>query len=190
MAILNKEFDRLETVSSENWNKIPEDLKVSFYESGEETPKMKTLARILDQKKKTEKILIFSNHVSRCSDIKNFCDELGVDSIILTPNLSFEDRFWDFVTGKETSQVIVGNELACRGFDIKADHVVLYNLPSSVSSLISRIGTVKNSGSVSVFLESEEEKFKEFFKPGESWASLFEYFPQNKNKKVHSLFPE
>jgi len=190
LAVLNKEFDRLETVSSEKWSKIPEDLKINFYVSSEDTPKMQTLARILEEKEKTEKILIFSNHLSRCFDIRNLCNEQGIDSILLAPNIPFEERFWDFITGVGSNKVIVGNELACRGFDIQADHVVLYNLPSSVSSLVNRIGTVRASGSVSIFLETEEEKFKESFKPGESWASLFESFPQAKTKKVHSLFPE
>ena len=157
---------------------------------------MKILEELLVDRK-SEKIAIISNHISRCSDIRQMCIEKGLNSYLFTPNLHFEDRLCNrsdqSSLRKEEGWVVIGNELVCRGFDVEADHVILYNLPSSISSLLNRVGCVNklaNKGQITFLLEENEGSFENNFRPGESWSSLFYKFSKGATKKVHSLFAE
>ena len=147
--------------------------------------------------RKSEKIAIISNHLSRCSDINQMCIEKGFKSYLFTPNLHFEDRLCNrseqSFLNEEDGWVVIGNELVNRGFDVNADHVILYNLPSTISSLVNRIGCLNKLGNrteITFLLEEDENKFQDTFLPGEKWSSLFNYFSKGSSKKVHSLFAE
>lgn len=186
LGVIKKEFEDIEAVSSGNWNKIRDDIKVEFHICDESSPKMQKLAEILNDK---QTFIVYSNYASRCSDIKNLCNQIGVEGVLLASNLMYEDRVWDFIT-RPDHHVIISNDSESKGFDFQVDHGVLYNLPNSISSLVSKLGTIKTSGTVSVLLEKEENKFKECFRPGESLASLLQFYSQSKNRKFRSLIPE
>jgi superfamily II DNA/RNA helicase len=188
LAILKKEFSNLQVVSSNDHNLIPS-VKTNFI-SISDTPKMKLLESILESTR-NKKVVIFCNHVSRCSDINDLCKSKNLNSYIICPHLHFEDRLWSHLQSlQQQESILVTNELGCRGFDMQADHVILYNLPLSLSSLVNKLGVLKKEGQgeVTFILEAEEEKIKEQFQPGEDWNKLFSFYSRQGAKKVNSFF--
>lgn len=148
---------------------------------------MQILSNILNNKQKS---IVFSNYFSRCGDIKNLCDQIGLEGVLISSNLAHEDRIWNYFSRNEDHHVIISNIMNSRGFDIQVDHGIFYNLPSSIPSLVSQLGAIKKSGTVSILLENQEKKFQEIFKSGESLTSLLQFYSQSKTRKVHSLIPE
>lgn len=184
--MLKKSFNELEVYSSDSYDRIPSNLKIEVVEIDEndENSGMKALKEIVS-KNPQQKFIIFSNFFSRCMDIFSALLTLDIESSLITNNMSIEEKLEDLIKFPKTHRVLISMDVVSRGLDLEADHVVLYNLPTNPSWLISKIGRVgrNNSfGNVTFFLTKKDMELKNYLKPGYSWEDVFRFY-RAKNKK-------
>jgi len=182
LSDLKKFYFNLNEVYSELFEEIPKNLNFEFFEHIDKNEKFEKLKLILKTEKK---IVIFCSESEKCEEIIRWCAENGIESIEISNEVELGNRIWNYSNGRFRERVIVCSEIGARGFELKADQVVLYGLPSSLSSLIRRIGVANERGGVVTFFLGEgQEKFARLFKPGEKWEAVSEFFNAKVNIKA------
>lgn len=186
--ILAKTFSNLQLLTSENYNKIPENLKINIVEmdAKRDISVMQELVQIISSAP-SKRFVIFSNFISRCMDIHTALKEAGILSSVTISDMDLEERIEDHIEFMQRkNRVLISIDLAARGLEIEADHAILYNLPRNPSSLVSRIGRVGrggNLGEVTLILTKSEMDIKECLKPGNTWDDVFKYYSVRTKKK-------
>lgn len=169
-------------VYSEQFEKIPKNLKFEFFEQTQKNERFEKLKLILKTEKK---IVVFCSESESFEEILKWCVENRIEFIEITNKVELSNRISNYVNGGFSERVIVCSEIGARGFELHAEQVVLYGLPNSLSSLIKRVGVAKESGGiVTFFLDEGQEKFARVFKPGEKWEVVSEYFNAKVNIKA------
>ena len=195
LAFLKKSFANLQVLSSENHDKIPENLRFNIIEIDEnkENQAMDTLLDLV-KTNPLQKFVIFSNFVARCMDINTALTKLNISSSLMIGDMDLEERVEEYIDFIQKNRVLITINIASRGLDLNADHIVLYNLPTGPSSLVSRIGRVcrtDREGIVTCFLSKNEIQLADCLRPGASWNDVFKFYSSKSKKKtkLHSVLP-
>ena len=188
LSILQKSFKNLKVFSSENHERIPENLKINIIEVDDtkEGSVMKLLMDLIQVNKK-QRFTIFSNSVSRCMDIKKALSDSRINSSLMLADMFIEERIEEYSKFNHHNNILISIDIAARGLDYMADHAVLYNLPGSPSSLVNKIGRVGrngNHGIVTCFLPKKQMEISNYLKPGGLWKDVFAYYSTRTKKKV------
>ncbi|OMJ86175.1 hypothetical protein SteCoe_12379 [Stentor coeruleus] len=191
-SILEKNFNNLKFVVSDDYNKIPENLVFKFYYLNE--TKQSGMSELIEivEKNYNDRFVIFGAYISRCMDIKNSLMGKGIGTSILLGDMNLEERIEEQMDFFKKNRVLVSIDIAARGIEYNASHVVIYNLPKNPSLLVNRIGRVGRNGkkgNVHIFLNQNENEISNLLKPGELWEPVFKfYLSKNKQKlKVHNI---
>ena len=81
-------------------------------------------------------------------DIQNELKKNLIDSSLMLSDMDLEERLEEYLEFLKKSRVLVSIDIAARGLEMEADHVILYNLPKTASLLVNRIGRVGRVGRV------------------------------------------
>jgi superfamily II DNA/RNA helicase len=187
-AVLQKSFPGLVQISSENCGKIPENLHFNTVHVGDgsSSDAMSQLLGII-KGNRGQRFVVFSNFVSRCMDIHTEVQKQGVTSALMLSDMDMEERLEEYLKFGRGSQVLVSIDIAARGLEMDADHVVLYNLPKTANSLVNRIGRVGRRGKkaeVTVFLGRDEAEIETMLRPGKKWEDVFKFYGLRTKKKI------
>ena len=136
--------------------------------------------------------MIFSNFIRKCLNIKKNLEENEIRSNIMLSSMELEDRIEEYAEFNSHNRVLISIDIAARGLEIQADHVILYNLPRSAGSLISKIGRVGRNGkdgTVTCFFNKSEMEIAKYLKAGNSLDDIFKYYSIRTKKKIkiHSV---
>lgn len=191
-SILEKNFNNLKFIVSDNHNKISEDLVFKFYYLNENNQSgMTELIKIVEERS-DDRFVIFGAYVSRCMDIKNSLMKKGIETSIMLGDMNLEERIEEQMDFFKKNRVLVSIDIAARGIEYNADHVVIYNLPKSPSLLVNRIGRVGRNGKkgcVHIFLNQNENEIANLLKPGALWEPVFKFYSsKNRGKtRIHNV---
>ncbi|OMJ73638.1 hypothetical protein SteCoe_27625 [Stentor coeruleus] len=191
-SILEKNFNNLKFVVSDNHNKISEDLVFKFHYSNENNNfGISELTQIVEEKN-DERFVIFGAYVSRCMDIKNSLMKKGILASVILGDMNLEERIGEQMEFFKNNRVLVSIDIAARGIEYNADNVIIYNLPKIPSLLVNRIGRVGRRGKkgcVHIFINQNESEIISLLRPGALWEPVFKFYSsRNRGKiKIHNV---
>lgn len=184
--ILAKSFSGLKMVASDCFKKIPTDLKFNLVKISKNPDSLTAEKLIALIKPSNQKFVIFANFISRCHDIYSELVKNRITASVITSDMYIEERIEDFFDFFQDTQVLISMNIVSRGLEFNADHIVLYNLPSTLTSFVNKIGRVGRRGrpgEVTLLLNEDEIGIMEHLKPGNDWEEVYKYYAARCKKK-------
>lgn len=109
---------------------------------------LKHLEKVMDDKEKENKVLIFTGTKRVADDITRFLRQDGWPALSIHGDKQQNERDWvldQFKTGK--SPIMVATDVASRGIDVRnITHVINYDYPNNSEDYIHRIGRTGRAG--------------------------------------------
>lgn len=140
--------------------------------------KLEGLIAVLNNLKKGQNAIVFSNHRDACDRISEQLDNRGIIYALFHGGLEQKQREFELTKFRNGSvQVLVATDIAARGIDIPdLDYVIHYQIPYKEDSFIHRNGRtarMKASGT-SILILTEEDYVPEYLDEDPSLFDLKE----------------